>query len=486
MKRIFQNRIFLQSLFALFGIVYFSLYSSLLNFSFSWLSFFFTLSCIFGFILYFRIAKHIFWIVIGELFLVSFFVFSLVNGAVFEVFGKFLRISLGWFTESNMTPSFFVDFVNMIPWYMYVLVCGIFFVSILLIRSNKKGEEKQDILFCGVPLEKTKTLRMKRIPAITVFVLLQVLSFVFAKNIVLSPKGEWWNSKVYFGDIGYAGHVYAEIYGIFGKDMPQLDTVYAQEEIQESVDATSEVVKYPWYREEETGSFSHIRNVFRELGVMQEKEETLLPGYPTKPHIIFYQLESVPAWVFEQNPTPMPYLKKLIEENYHVEHFIPNGCSTINAEFSTLCSQMSVEGKHVSESADGKDFFCLPHLLQEKYGYSTQYLHASEPDFYSRESLGPKWGFEEMYFSPYFEKKESDGVVLSELIAHMKASSEPVFGQVVGYSSHAPHGDDVLQIMKEKYAKDLPLYTQDIHSGVKAGIELDEYGIQTYFWFCLS
>jgi len=395
-----------------------------------------------------------------------------------------MPLSLKWATESKMTPSFFLDFANMIPWYMYVLVFCIIGVSISLIFVGKKKELIQEVSFCGVPLESPKKRRFGNVPLMISFICLQCISLLLARNIIVSPKGEWWNGKVYFGEIGLSGHVYTEIYSVFGKDIPPLDTAYAQEEILEELPSGNDVVvKYPWYREEEKGNYSQIRNVFRELGVDEEKETVTLEGYEEKPNIIFYQLESVPSWVFEQNPTPMPYLKKLIEENYHVEHFIPNGCSTINAEYSTLCSQLSREGKHISETSSGEEFFCLPHILQEKYGYMTKYLHASEPEFYNRNILGPKWGFVESYFSPYFEKKESDGVVLANLISQMKASSTPVFGHVIGYSSHAPHGDDTLAVMQEKYAKDLPLYTQDIHKEIQQGIELDEYGIKTYFWF---
>ena len=278
-------------------------------------------------------------------------------------------------------------------------------------------------------------------------------------------------------DYGFAGHLYGEFYEFIDGE---IKTIFAKEEDKEIINQAIKIASLP----EATDKKDLARYYLSQLSGIEEKNDkkNILPVIPEAPHIIFYQLESVGSWVFKQDPTPMPYLKKLIEKNISVDHFFANSCQTVNAEFPSLCSFIPDSFDPISFHEENNNLNCLPSILRDKYNYQTKIFHANLASFWERDKLVGKWGFNESYFTPFFRQKTSDREVLSAMIEKMKESNQPTFNYVIGFTSHDPHNQELIDYQAKKNNVVIKPYTETLNNSSLA-VTAKEETIRNYFGF---
>jgi phosphoglycerol transferase MdoB-like AlkP superfamily enzyme len=206
------------------------------------------------------------------------------------------------------------------------------------------------------------------------------------------------------------------------------------------------------------------------------------PTFTEKPNILIVQLESVPSWAINNTPTPMPFLKNLIEDNVTVPEYYSTSCETINAEFTSLCSFWPNATEPISYSHLNNDFYCLPHILRERDGYRSYFFHANVAEIWRRDVLIPKWGFDEWHFSPEYRQREYDGTVFEKAVATLKTSTAPFFAYFTTYTSHAPHNEDFMIYHRNEDGIDIHPFTEAINADyAEAEISFDE--IRYYYGF---
>src|SRR6056297_2749189 len=170
------------------------------------------------------------------------------------------------------------------------------------------------------------------------------------------------------------------------------------------------------------------------------------PKFSENPHIIILQLESVASWAVELNPSPMPFLKELIQNNYSVEKFFANSCQTINAELSTLCSFYAHSDGAISKTHLDNDYKCLPTILKNEFNYENHFYHANDPTFWERDVLTPKFGVNNLHFAPELNIRQPDYTVLETMAKNIAQSQSNTFNYFVSFTSHSPHKEHYLNI----------------------------------------
>jgi phosphoglycerol transferase MdoB-like AlkP superfamily enzyme len=205
------------------------------------------------------------------------------------------------------------------------------------------------------------------------------------------------------------------------------------------------------------------------------------PAPPKTPHVIFYQMESADAWPLNQDPSPMPFLASLLDKYGTVQDYFANGCTTIDAEFAINCGFLPETYGPVSDLYSKNSYSCLPSILKNK-GYDTSIYHADDISFWSRETLAPAWGFDHLNFSPTFQYREPDSLVLDRVVDDLKAASKPTFQYVIGYTAHAPHNKVFQKFYNENYHLGIEPYAGELNASSKA-IDLDEPTLRMYLGF---
>lgn len=198
-------------------------------------------------------------------------------------------------------------------------------------------------------------------------------------------------------------------------------------------------------------------------------------------NVIIYQMESVAAWPLEQSPSPMPFLEKLMAENGSVGEYFANGCSTIDSEFAINCGYLPETHGPVSDLYAGNSYRCLPAILKER-GYVTAMYHANDPRFWSRDSLAPAWGYDEMNFKEDIPFREPDATVFDRVITDMKANPKPSIRYVIGFTSHSPHASELSEYYRKVYKLDLQPYVGELGETAKR-MDADEKTVREYMGF---
>ncbi|MFH0856868.1 MAG: sulfatase-like hydrolase/transferase [bacterium] len=225
-----------------------------------------------------------------------------------------------------------------------------------------------------------------------------------------------------------------------------------------------------------------VKENLMELAQLNSAEAKQIPiASLNTPHIIIYQMESVDKWALKQNPSPMPFLQKLLDENISTEHFFSNSCTTINAEFSSVCSFYPESSGPISDLFAGNNYYCLPTILKERYGYATSLYHANSGSFWNRETLAPKWGYNKTYFSPYFKVRETDGNILADMVSHIKNSDRPTFNYIIGFTSHCPHNQDFINFNRNENNIEIAPYPNELNKEILPA--QDEETIRNYLGF---
>lgn len=200
------------------------------------------------------------------------------------------------------------------------------------------------------------------------------------------------------------------------------------------------------------------------------------------PNVLIIQLESIGSWAVEHQPTPMPFLSSLIQDNISVNNFIPNSCETINAEFSSLCGVWADSSGPIAYKGEMSDPLCLPKVLSDRYGYETFFFHANIPDFWGRHSLIGEWGFDHTMFTPELKQKEYDAAVFDVAIKRLSGQSRPFFAYITTFTTHAPHNDELINYYNNRHGEIIKPYTGELQSYTRR-FELDEVGVRNYFGF---
>lgn len=206
-----------------------------------------------------------------------------------------------------------------------------------------------------------------------------------------------------------------------------------------------------------------------------------MPRFEKPPHIIIYQMESVAAWPLEQEPSPMPYLEKLLKDQGGVGEYFANGCDTIDAELAINCGYVPDTYGPVSDLYSKNDYRCLPALLGER-GYETAVYHANDAKFWSRDALDPAWGYRTMRFSPEIPYRMPDGQVFDLVIDDIKHDTKPSLRYVIGFTSHSPHGQELAEAYEKAYKLGIKSYAEPL-GATSLSMESDEATTRMYFGF---
>lgn len=375
------------------------------------------------------------WRILASVFLLSLALILLSNVGYYSIFQDFIfPLDEKFGAVDGPIMDLLVDYIKVIPFLAYLLVATYIFVSCYIIFQSR--------------IYSKRTFRA----LLLVFLVLTTIGVSVFVYFDKNPKANWWNRQEYVKDYGFCGIFYDRFFS------HALAAFRPEQGEPEYNQLPGKNVQYLNSFQKDVLSVKNLQNEF--LGDDNEYE-----GAPAhnpagseagKPHIVIFQMESVVEWAMHEQPNPMPFLTKLQQEEISVDHFIPNGCHTIDAEFTSLCGFYGPTNKPVSEAKNATEFQCLPEILKNTMGYKTALLHSNVPEFWSRDKLAPEWGFEEMYFTPYFHRRAHDQAVLQDVLQRIEDSTQPTFQYVVGFTSHGPHDQAQIDAHEELKADMIP------------------------------
>lgn len=452
------NLIFAAILLSL-NLAYFFVYFSLLGLTFSSLHFFFIAAAAFSCFLMFNFLRHKFWRFFCYFFMFIFYLAALVNFAYFRVYGAFVDFSPEQTAQLNATMlDHLKDYYFKIPGELYLLTIVTFIAVVTnFVFYRRFTEEKvARVLFISRPINEWSRRPLRQIMVLVIlFAFVNLVAFGVTSYLYNNPRETWWDVKKQVADLGFWGYFYAQVYS-------QIKAAQAADREINWLDKTQEL-----YQAASSGS--SVANV-------------ALPKPAGAQNILFVQLESVGSWALENSQTPMPFLKSLADQYSSTLDFHGNSCETINAEFSTLCSFWPDSYEPIGYSHKDRDYYCLPSVLKERYGYTTSFFHANTPDFWSRDVLIPKWGFENLYMVPFFKQKESDHKVFKRAVEVLSETKQPFLGYLVAFTSHDPHNDELIKYQQEKNNLNIKPFSGKIDSVLRTS-ELSEESLRKYFGF---
>lgn len=362
--------------------------------------------------------------------------YAIANTVYIPIFHNVLPL---YFLEDNdFASSMIVDFYRTIPLFTYILSLAYIGAILWLYRLTHQHIPEQVSI-------RSKEFHRKELALF--MTLIAFISIVAVKSVSAT-------------DVQYT----KESQGIA---LTFFDEIYNQ------YVATAKIMS----TETEAGPFLSIRQV--EKGSAPQLSTTT-------PHIIIYQLESVPAWALKYGIEAMPFLTSLQERSLSIEHTYPNGCHTIDAEFTILCSQYPHSYRPIASIGTEHEYKCLPHILKEK-GYTNAGFHINEPHFWSRDKLFPAWGIEELFFVPdAFETPKLDDMeMVDKAMDYLDAHKEnPQFMYLVGYSSHAPHIFREMEYLREVSGTDIDFYDGPLDESLVSRVDVPKEGdIRAYMGF---
>lgn len=403
------------------------------------------------------------------------------NFLYFQVFHEFFNV---WKFSSLMNMQnfdFFAIYLKDAPWTLYVINFGWMLAMMFIIISYKpKYEYVEKLPGMNQALVNNWQNKIKKNHWIfTIFLGLGLLSGNLGYQYYLTHHiaDYWWQRSAQqqdftvWGDLTYRT-IFSPLENFIGKNLVKAsdDEILLTETASENFEPL-EIIKGAWRKLAKLN-----KQDLRQVCLNQQRFEN-------KPHIVFIQLESVPAWAVDQTVSIMPFLKKLKQDNLTVSHFYPNSCETINAEYSSLCGFSVDSSGPIPNKYSRGNFYCLPQILHDKLGYQTNLYHANYSDFWSRDQLAPRWGFENLHVSPEFEIRDSDMKVLDKLAFDLKTATEPTFNYFISFSSHSPHSAIYLKRYNDSNFEynDIPFFTlDDLPINLKNSIELTDQTTNYY------
>ncbi len=380
-------------------------------------------------------------------------IYGLINFAYYEVFGTFLTISLNQAAQVNQPLLQLISgYYVMIPLSVYLLAFAL--VSLLFIGSNIYVKRNRNIsyrferFFHGINFlrfgKKKHWSWTGLLPLLVAFALINGLFYVSLTAYKKTMATAGLSRMQYFSDLGVYGHLFEQFSVFVGRSFYGSRHHGLADNLPKLDDGALSAGSAPVLPPTDIGILKDNLNALAALDENLSSDQLKLPEITGRPHIIFFQLESVSNWPLKMNPNPMPFLSKLMKENISVENFFANSCITVNAEFATLCSFYPESTGPISDMFAYNNYYCLPSILAEHFGYTTRIFHANSAQFWNRDVLSPRWGFAETYFTPFFKPRQDDLSVLSEVVKKIKASDGPSFNYVISFTSHGPHDQNFI------------------------------------------
>ncbi len=409
--------------------------------------------------------------------------YQLINFVYIDIFTTFFSINAGGQMHIPTMLSTIKEFYMIVPWHIYMttIIYSISMIAVIWWLQKKLNTEQKYL--------KNHTYVYHISMS---FIKIFLLCIILAGGLFLQhyygqhPRDQWWKYNHHISDKGVYGQLFTNIDEYIVKEIfldMTFDIALAEAMTQNngiSQDTIDQKKRTP---------LNYIKEYIYQLESKNTKQETIALSTQNRPlNIVHYQLESIPLWGIKHDPSAMPFLKELIEKYISTEHFFSNGCHTIDAEFATLCSLFPEVSGPISDRGSENDYNCLPQILKENYNYRTAVIHSNTADFWNREVLDPKWGFEYLFFAPeYFDWfKMDDSIALDQAINFMVKSDEPAFVQVIGVSSHSDHTLEDLEGIGKRSGLTMDLFEHQISPEVKNSIEISEEETKIYLSYLIN
>jgi phosphoglycerol transferase MdoB-like AlkP superfamily enzyme len=340
------------------------------------------------------------------------------------------------------------EFYTLIPWQLYVATILTAGLQIFLVwHYNRTARlEVQKIGFNDSEINVifiTHRSFFQILLLVVIFLAINGTAFGATSYLRYNPRQIWFDVSNQVSDLGIFGHFYEQVYA---KVTPEKEI-----EVKEPEPTVQRLVLTgDNYLENAEIAYAELNSV-----AGSKTPAVTVPVFAAKPNILAIQLESIGMWAIDNDPTPMPFLKQLMAENISVGEFHANSCETINAEFSAICGYWPNSFEPISYSHKENDYYCLPQILRDRYGYKSYFFHSDVPEFWSRNILIPKWGFDADYQVPFFRQKEYDGVVFEKTIDMMAKEKSPFYAYITTFTTHSPHNAEQVEYQKEKNKVDI-------------------------------
>jgi phosphoglycerol transferase MdoB-like AlkP superfamily enzyme len=463
-----------------FNILYFLIYFFYLNAALTAINLYFIIMATAAYFLLLHFWRWRGWEFISYLLVIIYVLFSLFNFAFFKIFGTFFAFS---FNQTETINSSFLDilkdYVYLIPNMLY-LAAGLLIILIIaakqwFYRHHKHPKVTTQFQSSTVTIRQRRDIRQLLI-IVLLFILVNMAALAFSNFWLLNPKTDWWNQKNQNLDIGLIGHLYSSVWN----ENSEILSRAQPEEIISSQNTPPEVQP----PSENLSPLEQTKATYQALAFLtgQNQSNIPLPILSSKPNVIVIQLESAAGWAINNEPSAMPFLKQLIADNLTVPDFHSTSCETINAEFTNLCSFWANSYESVSYSHLDNDYSCLPQILKDHYQYQTYIFHANDPQFWRRDILAPKWGFDNLFFVPYFKQKDPDQIILESLLKTLQVKKDPFFAYFISFTSHSPHNDELINFYRKTKKFTINPFTDTIESKY-ANVEIKDTDVRKYFGF---
>lgn len=470
---------------------YYVIFYRLSGLPFSWFSLLFTIAGTVSLAMFIVSVSKIRGFLLGLLVLLAVMIYGLVSFGFFTVFGNFDFTSSVGVPLAQMIP-FAIEFSRIIPWQLYLASVGIvsiYVVLFLYIRTDRR------LVFLDTEVFSERVRHPLFVTAVVL--LFQFVPFSFAWYLYAHPLQTWWNPRAKAADWGIIGNLYGRAAHAaretYRAHLPPQTSALVQSEIVSATLAVHTVAQGVASAApiEPSTAYDVVRAMLNRLAPATSSStalygaalsaETVTHTSVTRPHIIAYQLESVPAWAVGPD-SAMPFLYALRQRTITTHAFFANSCHTINAEFTTVCSLFSpiegpVQPEHVPQEK------CLPSILHREFGYATSLYHANTMAFWKRTGIAPRLGFDRFVFSPHFAERAPDRVVLKEVVQTLASTTTPQLAYVVGFTSHAPHVQSIMDDQQRRFGLTIKRFDGPIDREIVMNSELDEDALRDYMGF---
>lgn len=181
------------------------------------------------------------------------------------------------------------------------------------------------------------------------------------------------------------------------------------------------------------------------------EENTAYKGKFKGYNLIIIQEESLAGWILDKTiykEEITPFLNNLKNNSIYFENFFDQTSKgrTSDSEFSALNSLINFSSGSINYLYNTNDFYTLVHRAK-KSGYKTIFFHPFDRNFWARNIIIPKYGFDEIYFQEFFELDETIGWGLSnkslyrQVIEKLKKEKMPFFAYIVTLTGHHPFNE---------------------------------------------
>lgn len=430
-----------------------------------------------NFVLILHILRNIY---LKIIYLFSFFVYILyflVNFAYYDVFRVFWKISFKQLGQMNNSQLNLIrSYYDLIPSEIYISAAALLSLTLICLglyiwKKRVINKRIKELVNQVDFLVNSPRVRPTSIPVLLlVIIAVNACAFFFLASYKAQAGVKDFKKSQYYAGLG----VYGFLFDNLSSSLKQTTTGFVQKSVASDTKNPNDF--------SDLDSIKNDLQGFISLSNMESQTGIRLKNKLDKPHIIIYQMESVGAWALKQEPSPMPFLSKLIKDNLSIDHFFSNSCMTINADFSANCSFYPESSGPISDLFSRNNYYCLPSILKDKYGYTTSMYHANEISFWNRGTLVPKWGFTNLYFSPHYKIRAGDYEILDDVVNKIKNATGPTYNYVIGFTTHGPHDQSFIELNHYENNLDIQPYQSPLNAN-SLKVDTDSETINNYFGF---